>query len=120
MSRVENIRRTAEVASLFVSAGFIVLISLISPYKRDRKKARVIRPEVFKEIFIKASIEECEKEMSKVYMLKQDRENKNFTGLTAPYEEPDKPELIIDTEKNGIIECSKLLEKFVEKEFGKK
>ena len=50
-SRVENIRRTAEVASLFVSAGFIVLISLISPYKRDRKKARAIRPEVFKEIF---------------------------------------------------------------------
>ena len=120
-SRVENIRRTAEVASLFVSAGFIVLISLISPYKRDRKKARAIRPEVFKEIFIKASIEECEKrDVKGLYAKARSGKIKNFTGLTAPYEEPDKPELIIDTEKNGIIECSKLLEKFVEKEFGKK
>ena len=120
-SRVENIRRTAEVASLFVSAGFIVLISLISPYKRDRKKARAIRPEAFKEIFIKASIEECEKrDVKGLYAKARSGKIKNFTGLTAPYEEPDKPELIIDTEKNGIIECSKLLEKFVEKEFGKK
>ncbi|MDC3176384.1 adenylyl-sulfate kinase [Alphaproteobacteria bacterium] len=120
-SRVENIRRTAEVASLFVSAGFIVLISLISPYKRDRKKARAIRPEVFKEIFIKASIEECERrDVKGLYAKARSGKIKNFTGLTAPYEEPDKPELIIDTEKNGIIECSKLLEKFVEKEFGKK
>ena len=120
-SRVENIRRTAEVASLFVSAGFIVLISLISPYKRDRKKARAIRPEVFKEIFIKASIEECERrDVKGLYAKARSGKIKNFTGLTAPYEEPDKPELIIDTEKNGIIECSKLLEKFVEREFGKK
>ena len=120
-SRVENIRRTAEVASLFVSAGFIVLISLISPYKIDRNKARAIRPEVFKEIFIKASIEECEKrDVKGLYAKARSGRIKNFTGVTAPYEEPNKPELIIDTEKNGILECSKMLEKFVEKEFGKK
>ena len=120
-SRVENIRRTAEVASLFVSAGFIVLISLISPYKVDRNKARAIRPEVFKEIFIKASIEECEKrDVKGLYAKARSGRIKNFTGITAPYEEPNKPELIIDTEKNGILECSKMLEKFVEKEFGKK
>ena len=120
-SRVENIRRTAEVASLFVSAGFIVLISLISPYRIDRKRARAIRPEVFKEIFIRASIEECEKrDVKGLYAKARAGKIKNFTGLTAPYEEPDKPELVIDTEKKGISECSKLIEKFVEKEFGKK
>ena len=118
--RVENIRRTAEVASLFVSAGFIVIISLISPYKLDRKKARSIRPEVFKEIFIRASIEECQRrDVKGLYKKARSGEIKNFTGLTAPYEEPDKPELIIDTEKNKIGECTKILEEYVEKEFGK-
>ena len=118
--RVENIRRTAEVASLFVSAGFIVIISLISPYKLDRKKARSIRPEVFKEIFIRASIEECQRrDVKGLYKKARSGEIKNFTGLTAPYEQPDQPELIIDTERNKIAECTKILEDYIEKEFGK-
>ena len=54
--RTENIRRTAEVAKLFTQAGFIVLVSLISPYRSERKRARDIRPELFREIYIKASL----------------------------------------------------------------
>ena len=59
--RTENIRRTAEVANLFTKAGFIVLVSLISPYRSERKKARDIRPEIFREIYIEASLVECSK-----------------------------------------------------------
>ena len=64
--RTENIRRTAEVAKLFSQAGFIVLVSLISPYRSERRKARDVRPEIFKLIYIKASVEECSKETLKV------------------------------------------------------
>ena len=59
--RTENIRRTAEVAKLFSQASFIVLVSLISPYRSERRKARDVRPEIFKLIYIKASVEECSK-----------------------------------------------------------
>ena len=55
--RMENIRRIAEVGSLFSYAGCIVIISLISPYNSERKKARAIRPEIFKEVYVKASLE---------------------------------------------------------------
>ena len=118
--RTENIRRTAEVASLFVSAGFIVITSLISPYKIDRKKARSIRSEVFKEIFIKASLQKCEeRDVKGLYAKARDGVIKNFTGLTAPYEEPENPDLVINTENKNIFESTKILENFVEKEFGK-
>ncbi len=76
--RTENIRRTAEVAKLFSQAGFIVIVSLISPYRSERRKARDIRPEIFKLIYTKASLDVCKKEMLKVYMPKQNLGNKKF------------------------------------------
>ena len=117
--RTENIRRTAEVARLLTQAGFIVIVSLISPYISERKKARDIRPEIFKEIFIKASIDECKKrDVKGLYSKAISGEIKNFTGISSPYEDPKNPDLILNTEKESIEESVNKLENFIIKEFG--
>ena len=117
--RTENIRRTAEVARLLTQAGFIVIVSLISPYISERKKARDIRPEIFKEIFIKASIDECKKrDVKGLYSMAISGEIKNFTGISSPYEDPKNPDLILNTEKESIEESVNKLENFIIKEFG--
>ena len=116
--RTENIRRTGEVAKLFTQAGFIVVVSLISPYKSERKKARDLRPEVFKEIFVKASLNECIKRDAKgLYSKVKKGKIKNFTGFDSPYEEPEKPDLILDTEKESIDESVSNLTNFIIKNF---
>ncbi len=117
--RKENIRRTAEVAKLLSQAGFIVIVSLISPYISERKKARDIRPEIFKEIFIKASIDECKKrDVKGLYSKAVSGEIENFTGISSPYEDPKSPDLILDTNKESIEESVNKLEDFIIKEFG--
>ena len=118
--RMENIRRTSEVASLFSRAGFIVIVALISPYQSERNKARSIRPEIFREIFIKASIKECMKRDTKgLYLKAKKGEIKNFTGITAPYEEPSNPDLTLDTTNSSIDKNASELEDFITKQFGK-
>ncbi|MAZ46569.1 MAG: adenylyl-sulfate kinase [Rickettsiales bacterium] len=117
--RTENIRRAAEVAKLLSQAGFIVIVSLISPYISERKKARDIRPEIFKEIFIKASINECKKrDVKGLYSKALKGEIKNFTGISSPYEDPKNPDLILNTEEESIEESVSKLENFIIKEFG--
>ena len=116
--RTENIRRTGEVAKLFTQAGFIIIVSLISPYKSERKKARDLRPEVFKEIFVKASLNECIKRDTKgLYSKVKKGVIKNFTGFDSPYEEPVNPDLILDTEKESIDESVLNLTNFITKNF---
>ena len=116
--RTENIRRTAEVAKLFTQAGFIVLVSLISPYRSERKRARDIRPELFREIYIKASVEVClKRDVKGLYAKALKGEIKDFTGISSPYEEPEKPSLIINTSKEEVEESVRKLENFIEKEF---
>ena len=116
--RTENIRRTAEVAKLFSQAGFIVLVSLISPYRSERRKARDIRPEIFKLIYTKASVDICKKrDVKGLYAKAKSGEIKSFTGISSPYEEPEKPDLIIDTEKERIHESIENLYNFIKKEF---
>ena len=116
--RTENIRRTAEVANLFTKAGFIVLVSLISPYRSERKKARDIRPEIFREIYIEASLEVCSKrDVKGLYAKAMKGEIKNFTGVSSPYEPPEMPNLVINTSKCSIEESVKKLEKFILEEF---
>ena len=116
--RTENIRRTAEVANLFTKAGFIVIVSLISPYRSERKKARDIRPEVFREIYIEASIEVCSKrDVKGLYAKAIKGEIKNFTGISSPYEPPEMPNLVINTSNCSIEESVIKLEKFILKEF---
>ncbi len=116
--RTENIRRTAEVANLFTKAGFIVLVSLISPYRSERKKARDIRPEIFREIYIEASLEVCSKrDVKGLYAKAMKGEIKNFTGVSSPYEPPEMPNLVINTSKYSIEESVKKLETFILNEF---
>ena len=116
--RTENIRRTAEVANLFTKAGFIVLVSLISPYRSERKKARDIRPEIFREVYVEASLEVCSKrDVKGLYAKAIKGEIKNFTGISSPYEPPEMPNLVINTSKCSIEESVKKLEKYILKEF---
>ncbi|MEQ8319717.1 MAG: sulfate adenylyltransferase subunit CysN [Rhodospirillales bacterium] len=98
--RVENIRRIAEVAKLFVDAGMIVLVSAISPFRSDREMARdLIQPGEFFEIHIDASLDTCESRDPKgLYARARKGEIANFTGISSPYEPPENPELRIDTD----------------------
>ncbi len=104
--RTENIRRVGEVAKLFASAGTITLAAFISPYRSDRKLVRELLPTgEFIEIYVDASLETCEKRDPKGLYKKARAENlPNFTGITAPYEAPEKPELVLDSNHKGIEE----------------
>ena len=103
--RAENIRRIGEVSKLFTDAGVIVGTAFISPYRSDRDNVRQLFKEgEFIEIYIQASLETCEKRDPKgLYKKALAGEIKEFTGISAPYEEPLKPEIIINTtEENDI------------------
>ncbi|MEX2286484.1 MAG: adenylyl-sulfate kinase [Planctomycetaceae bacterium] len=102
--RAENIRRIGEVAKLFVDAGILTLTAFISPYKADRDAARALLPAgEFIEIFVNASIETCEARDPKgLYKKARAGEIKNFTGISDPYEAPEKPEIILDANTKGI------------------
>jgi bifunctional enzyme CysN/CysC len=96
--RAENIRRVGEVANLFADAGFIVISSFISPYRSDRQRAREAAGERFHEIYVKASLAVCESRDPKgLYRRARAGEIKDFTGVSAPYEEPDDPQFVVDT-----------------------
>ncbi|WP_342727942.1 adenylyl-sulfate kinase [Bradyrhizobium sp. B097] len=104
--RSENIRRIGEVAALFASAGLIVLTAFISPYQRDRRKARSASAGSFHEVYVKASLEACEGRDAKgLYRRARAGEIKEFTGVSAPYEIPQAPELVIDTEQSDVERC---------------
>ena len=114
--RTENIRRIGEVASLFSHTGFIVISAFISPYRSDRKMARGVSDN-FHEIYIKADLETCEKRDPKgLYKRARAGQIANFTGISAPYEEPESPELILET-KEDVESCLKILIDYVEKQF---
>jgi adenylylsulfate kinase len=106
--RAENIRRIGEVAKLFAHGGTIVLTAFISPYKADRDKVRaILGPGEFVEIYVNASLETCEKRDPKgLYKKARAGEIKGFTGISDPYEAPEKPELVLDADKKGIDELA--------------
>jgi bifunctional enzyme CysN/CysC len=113
--RSENIRRVGEVAALMAYGGTIVISSLISPYRADRRKVRAIAPAMFHNIYIKASLEACEKRDAKG-LYKQARQGKipEFTGISAPYEEPENPDLVVNTETTDVEGCIEQLVQYVE------
>ncbi len=102
--RKENIRRIGEVSKLFVDAGLFALTAFISPYREDRDMVRALfEPHEFIEIYVKCSIDECEKRDPKgLYQKARTGEIANFTGISAPYEEPIHAELTIETDKQSI------------------
>ena len=96
--RVENIRRIGELAALFAEAGLIVVTAFISPYRADRDLARKAAGGGFHEIYLSAGLEVCEERDPKgLYKKARLGEIDDFTGVSAPYEAPEKPELAIDT-----------------------
>jgi bifunctional enzyme CysN/CysC len=96
--RVENIRRVAEVAKLFVDAGLITMVAFISPFRAEREMAReLVGPAEFFEIFVNTPLEVCEQRDPKgLYKKARRGELRNFTGLDSPYEPPSAPELVLD------------------------
>ncbi len=105
--RTENIRRVGQVAKLFADAGIICITAFISPYRADRDLARSIMQEGrFIEVFVNAPLEVCEKRDPKgLYAKARARQIKDFTGISAPYETPVKPEIELRTDLLGVNEC---------------
>ena len=96
--REENIRRIGEVATLFADAGVLAITAFISPYRADRDKARAIGGDSFIEVYVKCDLDVCEARDPKgLYKKARAGQIPEFTGISAPYEEPDHPELVIDT-----------------------
>ena len=99
--RAENIRRVGEVARLFTDAGVIVIASFISPYRADRDAVRAMMPPGdFVEVYVKVSLEAAERRDPKgLYKKARAGEVRGFTGIDDPYEEPLRPELVVETEQ---------------------
>jgi adenylylsulfate kinase len=114
--RTENIRRIAEVAKLFTESGVIVLTSFISPYRADRDAARAIFGEGdFVEVFVSTSLETCESRDPKgLYKKARAGQIPEFTGISAPYEAPERPELVLDTGKLAVPESVAALIRYLE------
>lgn len=106
--RSENIRRISELACLFADAGIITITAFISPYRKDRQLCRTMMNEQnFFEVYIKAPLHVCESRDPKgLYKKARAGEIKQFTGIDAPYEEPENPEIILDTDKFTVNECA--------------
>jgi adenylyl-sulfate kinase len=105
--RKENIRRVAEVARLFADAGLLCVVAFISPYRADRDRARGLLPVGrFIEVYLSAPLEACERRDPKgLYAKARAGLLKDFTGVSAPYEAPLKPELELRTDKLTVAEC---------------
>ncbi|MFD2624626.1 adenylyl-sulfate kinase [Salibacterium salarium] len=102
--RVENIRRIGEVAKLMNDAGILTLTAFISPYREDRQKARELLGDgEFIEVYTKCSLETCEERDPKgLYEKARKGDIKGFTGVDAPYEEPDAPEIVVGTDQHTL------------------
>ena len=103
-ARNENVRRAAEVARLMVDAGLVVIVGLISPFKAEREHARsLFGPNQFKEIYLSTSLQECEKrDIKGLYKKARNGVLKDFTGIDSPYEQPEAPEIEINTENLNV------------------
>lgn len=117
LDREENIRRIGAVAELFAQAGLITLTAFISPYRSDRDgiRARLSKGD-FVEVFVKAPLEVCERRDPKgLYKKARAGELKNFTGIDDPYEEPENPELVVDSALHSAEELAEIVSNWLEK-----
>ena len=113
--RVENIRRIAEVGRLFVDTGIITIAAFISPNNQLREMAaEIIGKDDFVEVFVSTPLEECEKrDVKGLYAKARRGEIKNFTGISAPFEAPEHPDITLDTSKLPVEESVKILLDYV-------
>ncbi|MGS2725690.1 adenylyl-sulfate kinase [Psychroserpens sp. BH13MA-6] len=113
--RTENIRRIAEVSNLMIDAGLVVLAAFVSPYKKDRENIRTIVKDVnFVEIYVNTSVEECERrDVKGLYKKARAGEIKNMTGISAPYEAPEQPDIEVKTENESIEDSVKRIVNYI-------
>lgn len=113
--RKENIRRIAEVSRLFVDAGIICISAFISPYIAERDLARsILDSEEFIEVYVKCPLEVCEiRDPKGLYKKARSGEIKEFTGISAPYEEPTMPEITIESHKTSIVEAAEQIVEYL-------
>jgi adenylylsulfate kinase len=116
IGRTENIRRISEVSKLMLESGLIVMTAFISPIKKDRNEARkLISSDDFIEIYCKASLETCEnRDVKGLYKQARAGEISNYTGIDSPYQVPENPELIIDTDNQSLEESVSSILNFLE------
>ena len=113
--RAENIRRIGEVAHLFAACGTLVITAFISPYGADREMVRTINPTVFHEVYIATSLEECEHRDPKgLYRQARAGLIADFTGISAPYEPPEHPAMVLATEGRSVDDTVEELRRYVE------
>lgn len=105
--RTENIRRIGEVSHLMVDAGLFVLTAFISPYISDRNMVRsLVDKDEFIEVFVSCPLKVCEeRDIKGLYEKARKGQIKNFTGIDAPYEQPEQPEVVVKTDQHSIEEC---------------
>ncbi|MFC4351342.1 adenylyl-sulfate kinase [Fodinicurvata halophila] len=120
--RTENIRRVGEVAALFADAGFICITAFISPYQADRDRARGaanrIDSDAFHEIHVSADLNTCERRDPKgLYKKARAGEILDFTGVSAPYEAPATPELVVDTDAKDLASCVEQVVDYIDRTF---
>ncbi len=108
--RVENIRRVAELAGLFVQAGVLTLTAFISPFRRDRAQARALLGEDFIEIYCDTSLDVCEgRDVKGLYARARAGEIPAFTGISSPYEPPDHAEIVVPTGNMPLETCVEMV-----------
>ncbi len=109
--RSENIRRIAELANLFVDAGVVVLAAFVSPYKKDREMIKnVVKDVNFVEVFVDTPLAECERrDVKGLYAKARQGLIKDFTGINAPYEPPENPDVRIDTTQVTVAEAANIV-----------
>ena len=115
--RAENIRRIGEIANLFVDAGIVTLASFVSPYSKDREDVRnTVGAKNYIEVYVNTSLDECERrDVKGLYKKAREGEIKNMTGISAPYEIPQNPDLEIDTVKESVEGSVDKIFKYLEK-----
>jgi adenylylsulfate kinase len=114
--REENVRRIGEVVKLFVDAGIMVLTAFISPYRADRKRIRsLFNPGEFIEVYVSCPVMVCSSRDKKgIYKRAKVGEIENFTGISAPYEPPEDPEIVVDSEHESPIEASQKILAYID------
>ena len=115
--RKENVRRIAEVAKLFTDAGVVNMAAFVSPYREDRDGARAVQgANEFLEVYVKVDLAVAEQRDPKgLYKKARAGELKNFTGIDAPYEEPTRPEIVVESGKLSLTDCVKQIAAELEK-----
>lgn len=118
IDRIENIRRIGEISKLFVDAGLITIATFVSPFKKDRNFVRSLLGDYFIEVYIDCDLDTCIKRDPKgLYEKALSGEIPQFTGISSPYEKPDKPELVINTIDDSIEESINKIITFIKENY---